>query len=339
MCVTSTLMAKSDCRLHRQLVCHHAGAVRICEASLGDLGTVTSFTADIGVIGMTKQEIRKEFDAGRMCPEWTWMATDDAGHLIGRALWWGRDDRAPIALEVLDVAGPIESRAGVGSALLRAGHDALGVRGWQVPLPHTVRLPVDWRSDQACVDAVAWRQLATAEAGLTQVNERLQFEWAPGAERPPASPRLEFRPAPDDEFLRLFSEVAVGSLDVMTQRTLAVSSTENLARDELDFYIACPGERGWWRVAIDASGTMVGFVIPSATPHSRNVGYLGVLPACRGQGYVDDLLAHATTFHHAAGATRITATTDATNVPMAKAFTRHGYRNVETRLDLEVPSN
>ncbi|MDO5712430.1 MAG: GNAT family N-acetyltransferase, partial [Micrococcales bacterium] len=72
---------------------------------------------------------------------------------------------------------------------------------------------------------------------------------------------------------------------------------------------------------------------------SRNVGYLGVLPAHRGHGFVADLVAEVTSFHGAAGAARITATTDVGNTPMARAFARHGYRNVETRLDLEPPAH
>lgn len=292
---------------------------------------------DTAINAITERAIRDEFDAWRMRPDWTWLATDDAGRLIGRALWWGRDETAPIALDVLDAKGPTESRAEVAPALLRAGHGALRARGYPVPLPHTVRLPGDWRSHPLCVDAVAWRQRAAAGAGLSQVNERLQYEWTPGVEPPRPRMGLDFCPGSDAQFQRLFAEAAVGSLDVLTARTLALSTPEDLGRDELDYYRSCPGEREWWRVAVDPAGDLIGFVIPSATPHSRNVGYLGVLPEHRGHGYVDDLLAYATTFQHAAGATRITATTDATNTPMAEAFDRHGYRTVEVRLDLEAP--
>ncbi len=294
---------------------------------------------DPGITFMTERAIRDEFDAGRMRPEWSWLAIQDDGRLIGRALWWGHDDTAPKALDVLDIEESTEFRAEVATALLHAGHRALSAQGVQVPLPHTVRLARDWRSRPDSLDAVAWRQGAAAEAGLTLVNERLQFEWAPNGAAPLPPARLTFGPGSDAEFQRLFAEAAVGSLDVLTTRTLDFSTPEELARDELDFYLSCPGDREWWRMATDRSGTCVGLVIPSATPYSRNVGYLAVLPDCRGHGYVNDLLAYATTFHHAAGADRITATTDATNLPMTDAFTRHGYRNVEVRLDLEAPPN
>nr|WP_269328246.1 GNAT family N-acetyltransferase [Kineosporia mesophila] len=109
------------------------------------------------------------------------------------------------------------------------------------------------------------------------------------------------------------------------------------ARDDFEFYVGCPGERDWWRAATTAAGEPVGFIVPSATPYHRNVGYLGVVPAHRGQGFVHDLLAEITRFHASQGSEYITATTDLTNVPMARAFDRAGYRVTEIRLLLEAP--
>ncbi len=78
--------------------------------------------------------------------------------------------------------------------------------------------------------------------------------------------------------------------------------------------------------------------IPSATPYHRNVGYLGVVPEQRGRGLIDEILAEITRFHAAAGAERITATTDTVNVPMAAAFDRAGYAVTQIRLVLGIPS-
>ncbi len=78
--------------------------------------------------------------------------------------------------------------------------------------------------------------------------------------------------------------------------------------------------------------------VPSATPYHRNVGYLGVVPEQRGKGLIDEVLAEITRFHAAAGADRVTATTDTVNVPMAAAFDRAGYEVTEIRLVLEDPA-
>lgn len=299
-----------------------------------ELESCLEFPGDGGVLGMTPAALRAEFEAGRMRPEWTWVAVDQDSRILGRALWWGRDASAPIALDVLDVAPHLESPADLGGRLLLAC-------GQGSPLPHTVRLPMGWRNRPECVDALDWRVRACAMAGLTEQNERLQLRWS--AERDTASPRsmrsaCTMRAGSDKEFLELFAKVAEGSLDVTTRRAVAATSAEECARDELDFYRSCPGDRDWWRIALDATGTPVGFVIPSATPYARNVGYLGVLPEHRGRGLADEFLAHVTEFHRAAGATVITATTDAVNLPMADAFARAGYRVVETRVDLEAPA-
>ena len=329
-----------ESRWPRYAAVSDTATMQIREANLSDVQAVTAFAADRGTLGMTDQQLGEEFNAGRMRSDWTWLAMDDVGGLVGRALWWGREQAAaPITLDVLDVAGSPESCAAVGRALLRAGQDALCVQGARTPLPYTLRLPTDWRHRSDSIAAVAWRQEALAAAGLTERNERLQVAWTPGASPVPHPGRLWFRPGSDEEFRVLFARVALGSLDVMTQRSLAVTTPEDLARDELDYYTSSAGERDWWRVATDASGDTVGFVIPSATPYARNVGYLGVLPQQRGHGHVDDLLAYVTGFHHAAGARRITATTDASNAPMAAAFARHGYRTIEVRIDFEPPAH
>ena len=153
---------------------------------------------------------------------------------------------------------------------------------------------------------------------------------------PAASRRLVFRPAADDEFLAVFRGVAVGSLDVETQRELVTEGAERQAQGDLEFYRSCPGERSWWRLAETTDGRLVGVAIPSATPYHRNVGYLGVVPELRGRGYVDDLLGEITRVHAADGADRITATTDVPNTPMAAAFERARYQVTEVRMVFEA---
>lgn len=256
--------------------------------------------------------------------------------MIGRAMWWGRDTLAPIALEVWHVDARVPDRGPLAAALLTAGHQALSCTGVAVPLPHTLRLPTQWREDRTLVDEVDLKTHAAAAAGLTQVNERLQFQWDADRALPPEPGSLVFAPAGDDTFVELCAAAAQGSLDVMTRRELESSSPEQLARAEVDYYRACPGDRSWWRTAATPDGTVVGVAIPSATPSNRNVGYLAVLPEHRGRGYVDEILAFITRFHAEQGASRITATTDAANPPMAAAFRRAGYRCTETRIDLEA---
>ncbi len=191
------------------------------------------------------------------------------------------------------------------------------------------------RKDDEVRRRVQWRIDACCRSGLTKQLERLQYAWTPEIDVSELSVDLLFRTGSDDEFLDLFAQVGRGSLDVETLRAVADIGEQAQARDDLDFYVACPGDRDWWRVATSADGTPLGFIIPSATPYSRNVGYLGLLPAYRGRGLVDELLGEITRFHARSGATRITATTDSTNTPMAAAFDRAGYRVTEVQLVIQ----
>jgi RimJ/RimL family protein N-acetyltransferase len=186
--------------------------------------------------------------------------------------------------------------------------------------------------------AIEWRSKAATGAGLTRVVKRLQYEWTPASGIVADTGRLVFRPAADREFLDAFRQVAIGSLDVTTQEQLAVMDHDSQAKSELEFYRSCPGERSWWRLAETTNGKLVGFAVPSATPYNRNVGYLGVVPALRGRGYVDDILAAITRFHATDGADRITATTDEENTPMAAAFNRANYQMTEKRWVFSVPA-
>ncbi|MCK0114207.1 GNAT family N-acetyltransferase [Ornithinimicrobium sp. F0845] len=310
--------------------------MRIVQPSAAQLASAVALSVPAQT-GLPAAEVAAEIESRRLQPEWSVVAVDESDVVRGWAMWWGRDPSVPIALDVWDVDPQVPDRAGLATALLDAGHEALAAQGVRVPLPHTMRLPNDWRDHADVAAEVELKLRCAAAAGLTRVNERLQFQWDPDQPLPPEPTSLVFAPADDETFVRLFAAAAQGSLDVLTRRELASGDAEELARAEVDFYRAAPGDRSWWRTAATTDSTLVGVAIPSATPTSRNVGFLAVLPEHRGRGHVDALLAYITRFHAKEGAPRITATTDAVNGPMAAAFHRAGYRGTETRVDLEAP--
>ena len=298
-----------------------------------EMDRLAEFTVHDPVGFVNADRFREEAAAGRFRPEWTWFA-EDRSRIVGRAVWWGRaDSRRPLALDCLHVLPDVLDRVALATEILSRGHAAFNAKP-----EYTLALRTTGRDgDHATADAVAWRRAAAKAAGLTSLIERLRYEWTPDAGVPAASTRLVFRPATDDEFVSVFRRVAVGSLDLATQRALANTDADRQARDDLEFYSSCPGERSWWRLAQTIDGQWVGFAIPSATPYHRNVGYLGVVPEMRGRGYVDDLLGEITRTHAAGGADRITATTDVSNTPMAAAFDRANYRLTEVRMVFAAP--
>nr|WP_275402514.1 GNAT family N-acetyltransferase [Streptomyces sp. SID13031] len=198
-------------------------------------------------------------------------------------------------------------------------------------------LPNGWRDQPDVVTELEPRLEAAAAAGLSELTERLRYEWTPSDGLPARSTRLCFEPADDEAFLDVFRRVIQGSLDASTARSVARVGVEGTAKEELEIYQSMPGERSWWRLTYDASGSLVGFALPSANNGGPVVGYLGVLAEHRGHGYSDDLLAEITHLLVETGAERIRADTDLTNKPMAASFERLGYRNHAVRMVASYP--
>jgi RimJ/RimL family protein N-acetyltransferase len=313
-----------------------------------DLDRVLAVTVDEPVGWIDADRYLAELAERMYRPEWTWIAEED-DRVVARALWWGRSDSThPIALDCLYVdpavsgaaSGDVldEGRAAVAAKLLLAGLQAFAEQAVNQPVQYAVKLAGGWRDDPAAAAALAWRRTAALAAGLTDEVERLQFQWTPEAGLPETGGRLTFERAGDEEFVELFRRIAEGSLDAETRSNVAAMGAEATARAEVEFYLSCPGERDWWRVARTQDGEVAGVAVPSATPYHVNVGYLGVVPEMRGRGYVGELLAEITAIHAAAGAQIVTATTDLGNAPMAAAFRRAGYRNTEVRMAFSTPS-
>jgi len=172
--------------------------------------------------------------------------------------------------------------------------------------------------------------------GACLLVERLRFEWRPGTPPHTSSGRLLFRPPHDtDEILTLMTLVLDGTLDTHSRDDLTRMSPREAAvrhfDDELAHYRS---PRDWWRVATLPGGAPVGFVTPARNDYHPIIGYLAVLPAHRGNGYIDEILAEGTRVLGAQGVPRIRAATDLGNTPMANAFRRAGYVNFERTINM-----
>jgi len=313
-----------------------------------DLDTALALFQRDAACPLTSAGYRKHLDAGEYRREWTWLAVDDAsGATLAAAVWWGSPNEAePAALDAFSVhesIGTGERRVALSADLIRGAHEhyaaEYGFTSIQTPEYH-VFVPGDWRERPDVVAALDWRAEAAGRAGLTDVLERLRYEWTPADGLPLDSGRLTFRAEPDDEvFVNLFARVLVGSLDTTSTTEAAVVGVEAQAREDVASYqTSLLGERAWWRVALDLSGEVVGFGIPSRNTAFPVVGYLGVLPEHRGRGYGDDiLLAITRILAEEADAQTIRADTDLVNRPMAASFGRVGYRNFARRLVYSAP--
>jgi RimJ/RimL family protein N-acetyltransferase len=280
---------------------------------------------------------------GEYRPEWTWIAEDHAGGPpLVVATWWGRPgDQYPTSLDGLFAAEslPAAERASVAAGLLIAAQETYARAGAASPPSYHIFLPAEWRSQPEAVAALAWREQAAHQAGLSHALERLRYVWAPDDGLPPRSERLRFRPEPDDEvFTGLAARVLAGTLDETSRKEAEAIGAEAQGRQDVAFYRdQMLGQRSWWRVAETPDGRAVGFGIPSRNTEVPVVGYLGVLPEHRGHRYSDDILAEITRILvDEIGAVIIEADTDLANRPMAASFERVGYRNFARRLVLSA---
>ena len=273
-------------------------------------------------------EVAKDFKTGRRRPEWLWLALR-GDRVVARAAWWSRPgDEHPALMDFFDIDGDVEDG-------VRLVETALATLGTDPP-DYLRYVPGDWRDQPEVRRGVEQRMGAMERLGAKLFVERLRLEWRPGTPLPEPAGRLTFRPVRDaEELIGLMTQVLDGTLDAhgieeLTRMT-ARESAEELYRDELERYTT-PHE--WWRVATLPDGEPVGFVIPAHNGYNPIIAYIGVLPAHRGHGYVDEVLAAGTRLLADEGVPRIRASTDVGNVPMARAFARAGYVNFERQLDM-----
>ncbi|MFE4618464.1 GNAT family N-acetyltransferase [Streptomyces sp. NPDC056747] len=283
-------------------------------------------------------ELADDLATGRRLPGWMWVALD-GDRLLGRIAWWtNKEGGEPLALDFFDLSPELtpEERADVGRRLLETATAAVVPAGTQRP-EFGRFMPADWREVPETRSALESLFAVLELTGARPLVERLRLEWRPGTPVPEPKGRLVFRPVRDrEDLVALMTPVMEGTLDAHGQADLAsgLSAREaaELHYDEELAHYTSPSE--WWQVAqLPESGEPVGFVVPARNNYHHTIAYIGVLPAHRGHGYIDDILAEGTRILAAADVPRIRAATDLGNVPMAASFARAGYVNFERAIN------
>ncbi|MEV4535061.1 GNAT family N-acetyltransferase [Asanoa sp. NPDC049518] len=280
------------------------------------------------------KELDRDLAEGRRRPEWLWVAVR-GDRVVARVGWWTfRAGEDPYALDFFDFDDSPDS---VEVALELFAAATAAVFGPGASLPQYIRFtPPDWHDDPAANQVVTGRIAALERTGARMLVERLRLEWRPDAGVPEGDGRLSFRPvAGRDELVGLMTAVLDGTLDAHSQAELTRVSPAEQANAQYDEeLLGYPSPREWWRVGVLGDGAPVGFVIPARNSYNPIIAYIGVVPAHRGKGYIDELLAEGTRVLAAQDVPRIRAATDVGNVPMAKAFARAGYRVFERQVDM-----
>ncbi|MEV0124364.1 GNAT family N-acetyltransferase [Streptomyces sp. NPDC050703] len=283
------------------------------------------------------RELADDLADGRRRPEWMWVALR-GDRLLARAAWWARSaGDAPLLLDVFDIDddAPAADRTDAGVRLLRTAMAALFPSADHPPA-YCRFVPSDWRESETERRVVEDRMSILERTGARLLVERLRLEWRQGTPVPRPGTRLAFRAVRDpEELVGLMTSALEGTLDAHSRAALRHRPGPDVARrhfeDELARYA---GPRDWWRVATLPDGEPVGFVVPARNDRNAIIAYLAVLPAHRGKGYVDDILAEGTRILAECGVPRVRAATDVGNTPMAAAFRRAGYVDFERDIDM-----
>ena len=158
---------------------------------------------------------------------------------------------------------------------------------------------------------------------------RSTSRWSYEGPAPKAPSRLTFRTyeeVGEAAFLGALEEVSSSTLDARVEADRDRLGGAAEAQGTLEDLRALEVAPGWWQLAYDSSGALVGLVMPARAPNMTTIGYIGVVPSQRGRRFVDDLLARGTaTLRHDVPDMVIRADTDLANAPMAAAFERAGY--------------
>ncbi|WP_333767018.1 GNAT family N-acetyltransferase [Streptomyces sp. IBSBF 2435] len=285
-------------------------------------------------------ELADDLAQGRRRPEWMWVALR-GGRLLARAAWWSRTgERDPLFLDVLDLddSAADPDLLDVAEHLVRAATAKVVPAGSRPP-EYNRFVPADWRDHPAATRAVEDRMAVLERTGARLLVERLRLEWRPGTPVPAPGGRLAFRRVRDaEEIVTLMTAVLDGTLDAHSRADLAAMTPREAALTHYEGELALyTSPRDWWRIATLPGGDPVGFVVPARNSYHPVIAYIGVLPAHRGKGCVDDLLAEGTRILAAHDSPRIRAATDLGNVPMARAFERAGYVNFERTVTMTWP--
>lgn len=284
-------------------------------------------------------ELTDDFAGGCRRPEWAWVALD-GDRLLARLAWWttpGGD--VPLQFDFFDVDDtlPQADRDEIGLRLFKTATATVFPAGAKLP-EYGRFVPPDWHEDPAAREVVESRTRVLESTGARLLVERLRLQWTPSSLIPEAKGRLVFRPVADcEDLLALMAPVMEGTLDAHGQAHLAsgLSPREAAERHYDGEFARFKSPHEWWRIAeLTDGGGPVGFVVPARNSYHPIIAYIGVLPAHRGNGYIDEILAEGTRILAAEGVDRIRASTDLGNVPMAKSFARAGYVNFERSLNL-----
>jgi ribosomal protein S18 acetylase RimI-like enzyme len=189
-------------------------------------------------------------------------------------------------------------------------------------------LTLDFRFNaESAGDEVSGRRAFAETAGFALFQEKAGFLWTDIGQVIPES-GLAFQPLAEvgrEVYGPIMAACIEGTLD-RNDRYYWTLCGPNVWAAEMFGYLA-PGDEDSWLLARDAAGEVVGHVALGAfdEPATGTIIHIGVLPACRGRGYVSQMLAGAARAAPSRGFRHILSDVDTLNLPMLSAMRRAGH--------------
>ena len=280
-----------------------------------------------------KEMLSRFWKEGRSSPEQCFLAEDEQG-IAGRVAYWS-ERRSPADLFILGLYLPWKSDfLSVGKELLSASLQEMKARGAS-SVTHYFYAEFDGHVEE--------RHRLMHELGFEQTQDKVRY-LRTGGSLPEVSDRLVYRPMTDagkGAFLDAIWRVTVGTLDREDRGRVERLGPEAAAREYVHLLEdADDPKHGWWLLGYEPEGRLVGLVVPQPVDDEEaTIGYIGVVPEKRGQGYVMDLLVKGLSLIEAHGSARTVDEVDRLNVPMRAALERAGYKETGPlwayRLDLQ----
>jgi hypothetical protein len=262
---------------------------------------------------------------GAMRRDWCFLAEWNGAPVARIAFWTLPGATIPSDIVLFDLPWSAPEAEAFGASMLRRVADRARALGAPA-LGHVLDTPVQAPQWQA--EPERRRALLTA-SGFEIRRETVRFELDPGTPVPPPADGLVFRS---------MAEVGEAAFRAATER-VSVGTLDRRIGDEDNFadMQGLQHEPGWWELAYDPDGALVGLVMPALAPSMATIGYVGVVPEQRGRGHVHALLARGTATLARIGRWPVKADADTRNTPMADAFRRAGWREFAIRTEFERP--
>ncbi len=308
---------------HGDVRLHYSGAVLGIGVFDGDASAFAALQGE-GAAAFEEQ-LSGLLAQGLARPEW-WFVAEQAGTPVGRVAFM-TDSPTPDAGSATD---PLMEAFLIG-LWLRWGTDDLevGPRLLSAALPSVAALgpPIDARVNAESQSHPDRRRAVLEAAGFGLFQEKLGFVWQDEGSPVPLGDRLIFRSLPEVGESAFAAALSAGCAETLDRNDRYFYDLTGAQRwGEVMMGFLGPDDAPTWRLAYDADGRLVGYVMLSAFDDDvATITHIGVLPEHRRQGYIVDLLARATADALTRGFSSILSDVDTENLPMRAAMERAGH--------------